>query len=314
MVKIQIVGAGSLGLLFAGKLAASCTVELVTRRKVQAALLRKDGLQLKGQAPVYEGEHLRFVSFEEKKKGTGLQKPFDYQLLTVKQTAIQDELISFLAAWLSPHTTVVCFQNGIGHEERLLSGIPSSQLLLAVTAQGARKHSDTMVEHTGNGWTYIGGARKGNQQNQEKNIKRLQKILKKEGIELLVSNNIYEKIWNKLLINSVINPVTAILGVPNGDLLHSEPALKLMSSLYKEGLLCAKAERIPVQENMWEQILSVCQNTSSNLSSMLQDRLGARQTEIEYINGSLLRIGRKYGFHLPVNETIYQLIRALEPK
>ncbi|MDT2262058.1 2-dehydropantoate 2-reductase N-terminal domain-containing protein [Paenibacillus larvae] len=168
MVKIQIVGAGSLGLLFAGKLAASCTVELVTRRKEQAALLRKDGLQLKGQAPVYEGEHLRFVSFEEKKKGTGLQKPFDYQLLTVKQTAIQDELISFLAAWLSPHTTVVCFQNGIGHEERLLSGIPSSQLLLAVTAQGARKHSDTMVEHTGNGWTYIGGARKGNQQNQEK--------------------------------------------------------------------------------------------------------------------------------------------------
>lgn len=315
MVKIQIIGAGSLGLLFAGKLASSCSIELVTRRKEQADLLRKEGLKLMGQPPIYESENLRFVSLEEKKEETGISELIDYQFLTVKQTAIQNELISLLADWLSPQTAVVCFQNGIGHEERLLSGIPSGQLLLAVTAQGARRHTDNLVEHTGNGWTYVGAAvHKGNRQNQEKNIKRLQKILKKEGIELFVSNNIYEKVWSKLLINSVINPVTAILGLPNGDLLHSKPALKLMNSLYMEGLLCAKAEGVPIPENMWEQILSVCQNTSSNLSSMLQDRLSVRQTEIEYINGSLLRIGRKHGFRLPVNETVYQLIKALEPK
>ncbi|MCS7463428.1 2-dehydropantoate 2-reductase [Paenibacillus doosanensis] len=318
MMRVRVVGAGALGMLLAASLSVRGTnVELVARSGEQAARLESEGLLLTDRDDA--GEPLSvtarpriFAADELASGGAAKHGPPDVVLLTVKQTAVTDDLARELADQLKPDSRLVCFQNGIGHTDVLSRHISAGQILIAVTTEGALRHSQRHVEHTGRGSTWLGSLEEGEATGSAAMQKKLQNLFQDAGFAVSLSNQINSKVWNKLMINAVINPLTAILQIPNGMLLKLPAAMPLMRGLYEEGAGLAKQLGIGLADDLWDQLLDVCRLTAANSSSMLQDIRARRRTELDAITGGLLAQARRIGMELPTHAAVYQLVRAIE--
>lgn len=315
-MRIMIIGAGSLGLLFASKLAAFCTdLMLVTRTQEQAEELKLKGIQLEEMdLPMRTIQNIDISSYiyETSDLHDSSNREVDYIFLMVKQTAITEELIHFIRSQMTTDTCLVSFQNGIGHEHKLSQANGAGRLLLAVTTEGAKRSGWRTVSHTGHGITHIGTLKSGEQEKGPNPHILLAELLERAGFQTVLSKNMEVMVWHKLAINAVINPLTAILRVSNGELLKSSWTRSLMQDLYQEVLLLASDQGISLPEGLWETILQVCQATSSNHSSMLQDVEAGRLTEIDYMNGRLVQMARDVGLELPANNMVHKLIKAIE--
>ncbi|MDO3678164.1 ketopantoate reductase family protein [Paenibacillus ehimensis] len=322
MGRFTVIGAGALGTLFAAKLfEAGHEVEVVVRRAERQAEIEAAGLRLIDAVPGPEEKGARAVItafprvslWEEKvafggKDGSGPH----FILLAVKQSAITRELGLELGRRMSPSAWIVCLQNGIGHLETLTPYVPAERLISAVTTEGAMISAAGEAVHTGSGTTWIGAAGEERAEVSEIAQKNLVYWLQLAGFSASVSKNISSRIWQKLLINAVINPLTALLRVPNGELLSLPEAGELMRALYEEGVALARALDIRLEPDLWEQLLEVCRRTANNSSSMLQDMAAGRRTEIDAITGGLLREAERGGIALPTHLTVYRLIKAAE--
>ncbi|NOU95422.1 2-dehydropantoate 2-reductase [Paenibacillus sp. LMG 31456] len=325
-MKIRVVGAGAMGMLLASRLiSAGANVELVTRTIGQAQLIREQGLLFTAGAESVNNSNKDIfkvtpvvLCFEEAAASAEAVKETaelpDMILLMLKQTSITEELAAAMKVQLrKPGSKLVCFQNGIGHIELLQRYIPQEQLLVAVTTEGALKHSPHHVEHTGRGMTWIGDDKSGIQAiNDNTLVKKFKKLMFDAGFTVNLSNNITSKVWNKLLINAVINPITAILQVRNGLLPELPASYVLMRTLFDEGVMLADELDIELAPDLWEQLLDVCRRTANNQSSMLQDVLSKRQTENDAITGGLLARARGTEVVMPTHNTMYHLLRSIE--
>lgn len=323
MSRYTIIGAGALGILFAAKLTAcGFPTELIARRDEQRQRLVKEGIALGygGEAPLRVFPAVvRMEEIDARADGAREADEPHYLILAVKQTDITVQLAESLRNRMGPASWVVCLQNGIGHAETLMSHIPSDRLLLAVTTEAALKRSDTAVEHTGQGETWIGAHTPQALPEAEAAVsleiqKKLANELESAGFRTFLSNDINSRIWQKLLINAVVNPLTAILQVRNGELLQTSEVREYMRELLTEGETLAAGLGIPLEPQLWERLLQVCRLTAANRSSMLQDVMAGRRTEIEAINGSLIRMGEGLGLKMTAHKSVYRLVRALEER
>ncbi|MFL1674253.1 ketopantoate reductase family protein [Paenibacillus dendritiformis] len=320
---VDIIGGGALGLLFAGRLLAGgeAGVRLWTRTEEQAEKIRTEGfeaVELSGQRSRYEGvDAFPLPLAPARLRRHGLEAGMIW--LFVKQTHIGPELLSVLAEMpRQPGATLVCFQNGVGHAEALAGVWPSPSLAVAVTTEAAAREGMNRIRHTGSGATWIGpAAAEEDARSHALNFSCVsaKNLLEKAGIEAFVSNNIEDMVYQKLLVNAVINPLTALLRVKNGELLDGAERMELMRDLLAEAAGVYHAAGIPVnEEEAWKRIMDVCRLTAGNTSSMLQDILAGRPTECEAITGAIIRLGARYGAGTPLHQTIYRLIRAGEPR
>lgn len=335
-MRIECVGSGSLGLLFAARLSdAGADVVLVTSTEEQADRLNAEGVALQdGSGTIYRAvaaECYRETAPAAEGSPDSEERDADWLLLTVKQKHITPELARWLAKRIGLKTRLICFQNGIGHAERLAAEISPDRIYAAVTTEGARRDGLNHVSHTGRGVTRIGKAFTGSKESGthgtyvprpedaqedayfDENEKNMRQLFLSAGFETFLSKHMDSFIWQKLLINAVINPLTALLGVTNGKLAEMPETRELMDKLVAEGCEVASAKGIRLQAgDMISEVLKVCERTSLNHSSMLQDLVSGRMTEIEWINGSLLREAAEHQIALPVNRTLYALVKAKE--
>lgn len=311
---IQVIGAGAIGMLVAGKLSlrGGVRTELVARTAAQREELERKGLT------VYDGETeataaLEVSAFAEGAPSEGAGEP-DWLLLAVKQKDIDEPLMRFVRGRMGGKTKLLCWQNGVGHAERLSRHVPASRIYLAVTTEGARKLSHAEVRHTGVGTTHIGpyAAEEDGEAGARDDEKKLIDALRSAGFACTLSKHIHTQVWNKLLINAVINPLTAILAVPNGRLPALAGGSELMRALYDEAVAALAAGGHPVADDAWEQLLEVCRLTARNRSSMLRDIEEGRATEIDWITGSLLALADSHGVAVPTHRTVYHMIKAME--
>ncbi|WP_236287523.1 ketopantoate reductase family protein [Paenibacillus allorhizoplanae] len=314
---IMIIGAGSLGLLFAAQLAPNCSqLTLVTRSEGQARELAEHGIQLVGTESLETklAKSIVFQSYSEEISGSmaPVAREVDYIFLMVKQTAISPELITYIQSKMTRHTYLICFQNGVGHEVKLSQAIGWDKLLFAITTEGAKRIGPTSVKQTGHGITYLGELEPKNLAVTNHQQIFIVQLLELAGFRAELSKNMEVRIWTKLVINAVINPLTAILRVQNGELLRSAWALSLMQELYQEVLRLAAAKGIELPIDLWDTVQAVCEATKTNHSSMLQDIEASRHTEIDYLNGSLVKMGNELGLDLPANSMVYRMIKAIE--
>lgn len=314
-------------MLMAGRLfQAGVCVELVTRTIGQANQIRTEGLKLSESELQSEGTgailKVPALAMEELGRSSvkssinvnpeaGTDDP-DVIMLMVKQTSITDDLAFELSRQLTPSSRLVCFQNGIGHIDRLSRCISLAQIWIAITTDGAFKQTDHLVRHTGKGTTWLGPVLSNTSTMEMEAVHNLQNLLNHAGFSSMVSNNINSKVWNKLLINAVINPVTAILRVRNGALPRTPAVLPLMRSLLDEASLLADRLGIELAADLWEQILLVCERTADNHSSMLQDVMAGRTTEIEAITGGLIQAASGLDLQLPTHSVMYATVRSIE--
>lgn len=320
-MRVLLVGGGSIGLLMAGRLARGpAEVHLVCRSSNQAEAVASGGITINGLDGTRQTVNLASVSAFDSAAAADSQpiaSSWSWILLTVKQKDLTTQLIQWLSTQMGENTRLVGFQNGIGHMELLAETLPKSRLFAAVTTEGAKRESSTEVSQTGRGTIWLGRAFSDNKQTREhlmdeEETESLLQVLREVGIDARGERAMTTRIWNKLIVNAVINPLTAISEVKNGQLLNDSHRQSLARQLYREAKQVAASLDILTADDLWEQIEEVCRKTADNYSSMLQDRMERRKTEIDWINGSLLRLALMQGISVPAHENIFNQVKSLE--
>jgi len=296
---VVVIGGGAVGLLLSARLRmGGQSVELVTRSKEQAVMLRRDALSFQQLT----GETAR-VTVAASPMGPTLP-PGDLYVLAVKQTDLP-ELLPRLCN-LGAEARILAMQNGMGHRELLADTLDLSRCYFAINTEGARRTSPAEVIHTGSGLIRVGPWERNAQRDPV--IQSFLEACDRSGIPVRPEEEIAPFAWRKLLANAVINPLTTLFEIPNGMLLELPATVKLMRELFEEAAVVANHCGQKIVEADWQEIGTICRNTSHNYSSMLQDFWNGRTTEVEAINGYLVRLGQQAGIPTPLHETVRRAI------
>ncbi len=147
----------------------------------------------------------------------------------------------------------------------------------------------------------------------ERELILLRDILNLTSLRTEIVEDIITKSWEKVLVNIGINALGALTRMPNGKLIESEELKSIMDGCINEAVKVAKSVKIGIEDKNYLKIAyDVARKTATNKNSMLQDILNGRQTEIEFINGRILKLGKKSGIKVPYNSLLTYLIRGLE--
>ncbi|MCJ8011382.1 2-dehydropantoate 2-reductase [Paenibacillus sp. KQZ6P-2] len=319
---IDLIGGGSLGLLYGGKLAAAgVKVRLWCRSAEQVEQLQMKGILIQntyGAAEALAKPEAFTAGVIEEFASYWKQEPGQWIFLMTKQK--DTEAVCQMSAGLLEQDKlaqdrrpgVVGFQNGYGHMERIERILPGWPLYAAVTTEGAKRTALHEVLHAGMGTTWIGVTEQSNIGREiAVNPDHLVKMLQKAGFSAVLSNDIDSRIYRKLLINAVINPLTALWDISNGELLASDKRMQMMRMLLDEALVVYEACGISCDEDIWEQIVEVCAATAGNTSSMRKDVQDGAATEVDWINGSIVALAGKAGIRAAAHEMVTGIIKGL---
>lgn len=302
-MEVAIIGGGSLGMMWSARMLQGGIVPtLIVRTDEQKEFLQQQGL-------IYSENDELNIFHPKVESLTSYQGELPFlTILTVKQTHISS-LLPFLRGHINKKGYIFLLQNGLGHYEKLIEVMAPHQIILGSTSDGALRHKPNYVERTGYGEIWFGlHGEAAPPETIKAEVDRMQQL----GLHIIWDEHIMRRLWRKCMINCAINPLTALLNVENGQLLHSDKTLRLMRDIYEEAIEVAKVNGFQFYEDLWQEIAAVCRNTSRNRSSMLQDLLGNRKTEIEYINGYIVTAGERVGVSTPYNQMMLRLIHAKE--
>jgi 2-dehydropantoate 2-reductase len=199
-------------------------------------------------------------------------------------------------------------QNGLGNLESMAGEVGPGRLLAGVAFLGVTRRAEGDIILAGQGRISI-GAPAGSQVS-PKELAGVIAVLQEAGLECRETPDIEAALWDKLLVNVGINPLTALLRVPNGALPELPAAWDLAVAAATEAQTVARAAGINLEVNPEARLRQVCTVTAANRSSMLQDVLAGRPTEIEALNGQVSARGRALGVATPVNDVLTGLLRA----
>ncbi len=293
-MKFIIFGAGAIGSLFGALLSVKNDVLLIGRREHMDAIER-EGLKIEG---ITEG------IFHPKTKWDGSR--YDVVILTTKAYDTRKALEEIVNKF--GRLPVLSLQNGLKNEEIIAEIVGEEYAIGGITSHGATFLQEGKILHAGKGETVIGEL---NGRITER-IKEIGEAFNACGIDTKISNKIKEEIWKKAVVNVVINGLTTLLRCKNGELLKSRYAEEMMKKICMECVEIARTEGIEINEKIIDKTKEVAKNTAENISSMLQDIMRGKKTEVEEINGEIVRIAKKHGINACANEFLYNLIKAME--
>jgi 2-dehydropantoate 2-reductase len=289
-MRITIFGTGALACLFAGHISPVAEVTLLGGWTAGLQAIRQRGITLEPANGPVKTVAVSAAGYDEP------TPPADLALVLVK-TWQTPQAAAALPARLKPGGLALTLQNGLGNLEQLG---PSARL--GVTTLGATLLGPGRVRPGGQGPTHIAGP------------PWIADTLAAAGFEAhtVAEQAIDSLLWGKLAVNCGINALTALLRVPNGELLRRPDALLLMEQAAAECAAVAAARGIPLPyADAAAEARSVAARTATNHSSMFQDILRGAPTEIEAINGAVARAGQSLGVPVPVNTTLWHLVSAL---
>lgn len=301
-MKIAIVGPGAIGCLFAYFLSKSKEeIWLLDKNPERAKKLKNNGIRIEG----ISGTGLAKVNVTSEPKEIGLTELI---FITVKSYDTK-EAIKNAKPIISKESLVLTIQNGLGNTEIISEIVDQDRVLGGITNQGATLLDTGCIKHAGKGETVIG--RLDNKISSE--LRSIRELFNKVGIETRLSKDIKSLIWSKLIINAGINGLTAITRLNNGRLIEFETTRKILREAVNEAIRVAKKKRIKLAyDDPLSKVEAVCEATSGNISSMLQDVLKEKRTEIDFINGAIVRQAEAIDVPVPVNTVITNLIKAIE--
>jgi 2-dehydropantoate 2-reductase len=295
--RVLIVGSGAMACWYAARLAPHAVVTLAGQWTEGLAALRQGGVTLER-----DGERTRYsvgvAGYTE------ALPPCKLALVLVK--AYQTEAAAeALARWLAPDGLAVTLQNGLGNVEVLRRRLGPERAVLGVTTCGATLVAPAIVRQGGVGPTSIA---------RHPRAAALLRILQRAGLPAELADDAHGVAWGKLAISAAVNPVTALLRIPNGALLEPRwrPARRVAEGAMSEAAATARAAgiRLPYADGPAE-LEAVLRRTAANRASMLQDLEAGRPTEVEAINGAVVREAEGRGVPVPVNRVLLALIRSL---
>ena len=307
-MQVTVIGAGAMGSLFGALLQrAGNAVALVDVRPEHVAALRKrdliveepDGTRLAVRVPATTDADEALTA--------------DLFVLFVKTPFTAAALKPF-AGRIPARAVVLSLQNGIGNDEAITRALGRRvRITLGVTAQAATSLGPTMVRHRASGPTIIGlpdGQR-------PPELEAIASAFSEAGIPTRTTRHVFEHVWQKLIVNVGINALTALANLPNGELFADPEMATLVRRLVTEAASVMRAEGIPAPpRDPVDFVRAVAEATKADRSSMLEDLLAGRRTEIDAINGEIVRLGERHGVDVTANRVVTTLVhqRAKHPK
>lgn len=303
-MKIAIIGSGAMGSLFGGLLAENGhKVTLADKRKKLVRKINENGLKITNLK-----NKKRTIEVKATTSVKNITKP-DLAIIFVKspdtEKAVKDSI-----QILNPDVNILTLQNGLGNPETIAKHIPEEKIIAGTTTHGSTEKTPGHVKHAGEGDTVIGRYFTDN----DGFVDDLATTLTDAGIKTNVSNDIQKFVWEKVLVNIGINPLTALARVKNGALLEFKAGTNILERAIEEGIKIAKAEGVKIRDDIISHAKNIAKKTKDNKSSMLQDIEQGRKTEIEYLSGAIVKKAEKHNISVPTNETLNNLILLAEEK
>ena len=293
---IGILGAGSLGRLWGAMLPAG-----------GLAFIARPG------EPTGASVDYRFRPFKgpESQVRIPFLQPGDEPELILVTTKAGDTLdaVAGVINQFAIDTPILLFQNGLGSQQAVAKRWPERPILAASTTEGANRPESGLLVHAGTGDTWVGPMTSP----AKATVRKAVTMLATSGLNIHPETDIVQRLWQKLIINAGINPYTAILDCPNGKILDAPLYQSTIDQLCLElSQLMDAAVRIrQTPDALRERIEQVARNTAGNTSSMRADVQRGRQTEIDFINGYVAKLGKELGIETPVNQMLTERVQQL---
>jgi 2-dehydropantoate 2-reductase len=294
---ILLVGTGALATLFAARLSeAGHSVSMLGTWKNGLKALQENGARIvdaNGNERAY-----KVHATNDPREVHGAK----HALVLVKSWQTE-RAAHQLRESLADDGLAITLQNGIGNKETLIRDLGADRVSLGITTTGATLVGPGLVKMGGEGVISL-------EQNQA--LGPLEAALRSSNFNLQIVDDAKSLVWGKLVINAAINPLTALLRIPNGELLSRPLARRVMSALARETAQVAEAEHVHLPfSNPVDAAEDVARKTAANMSSMFQDVRRGAPTEIDAICGAVTRRGEKHGIKTPYNRACWQLVRAI---
>ncbi len=296
---VLIMGSGAMASLFAARLSSvSIPVTMFALRPENVQALKQNGVCLVDKSGEEHNYPVEVVS------QTSECAAARYALVTVKSWQTE-RTARHLSGCLANDGLALTLQNGLGNREQLAHILGAERVTLGVTTIGATLLAPGKVQQAGEGVISLSA---------HPRLAPLSNLLQMAGFIIETAPNATVLLWGKLVINAAINPLTALLGVPNGELLRRSQARQLLQATAREAAAVAVAQgiQLPYPDPVVA-AESIARNTAANHSSMLQDVQRGGPTEIDAICGAIVQAGEHTGVPTPINRTLWQLVKSLEP-
>lgn len=295
-LKIAVMGAGSVGCYFGGMLARAGHPVTLIARPQHVAAIRRDGLWLDTRS---FSEYVPVEASSEAEAIRGAKLVLCCVKSTDSEAAAQQ-----MAPFIDHDAVVLSLQNGVDNAARLQAvlGRPVAPAVVYVATEMA---GPGHVRHHGRGDLVVApGAMS----------PAMADLLVAAGVPIAYSDNVIGALWAKLILNCAYNALSAISLIPYGRLFHSAGVEAVMRDVVDECLAVAGAEGVSVAGDVWQNICDIAVSMPAQLSSTAQDVARGKPSEIDHLNGYILRRGEALGIAVPVNRTLHTLVRLLETR
>lgn len=293
-MRVAVIGAGAVGCYYGGMLARAGHEVAFVGRPAHVDAINARGLLFETRA---------FTEYVKASATTDAHTlpPPDLALVCVK-SGDTAEAGRALASRLAPHTIALCLQNGVDNAERL-GAVIGRAALAAVVYVGAEMAGPGHVKHNGRGELVIGASAAS---------ANLARMLIEAGVPTEVSADIDAALWTKLIVNCAYNALSAIAQIAYGPLLEVDGARELMSAAVVECLAVARACGIRLPDDLLASTLALAQTMPAQTSSTAQDLARGKPTEIDFLNGYVVRKGTEKGVATPVNRALQTMVHIAE--
>ncbi|MGM0509649.1 MAG: ketopantoate reductase family protein [Thermoplasmatota archaeon] len=293
-MKFGVVGPGSLGSYLAGMLSIENDVHLIGRRELDIDNIKISGLIDLDTDVDYSKDPEDLVDSD--------------CIIICTKSYDTNEAMKEISHHIGENTYILSLQNGLDNEKIISQYVGENRVVGGVTSIGITFIEHGHVKLAGGGDTHIGIFPEG----KSDFVIELADVFNSAGIKTQITDNVYGHIWKKVIINSGINPLTALTGLKNGEILESDEAHEILIKLCEESARVALEEVNLPEGDPVKETENVAELTSENRSSMLQDIENKRKTEIDCINGAVCIAGKKLGIKTPYNKTLTALVKAKE--
>lgn len=295
-MKIAVMGAGAVGCYYGGMLARGGHEVTLIGRPTHVAAISQAGLLLDTQS---FREHVALHASSEAAAVAGA----DLVLCCVKSTDTE-QAGAEMAPHLAAEAVVLSLQNGVDNAARLQAqlGRPVIPTVVYVATEMAGAGH---VRHHGRGELVIGPAPRSTE---------LAALFAAAGVPLQVSDNVIGELWAKLVLNCAYNALSAIAQMPYGRLVQGVGVEEVMRDVVRECLAVAAADGVTIPGDTWAAVQRIAATMSGQYSSTAQDLARGKPSEIDHLNGYVLRRGAAHGVATPANRVLHTVVRLLESR
>jgi 2-dehydropantoate 2-reductase len=296
-MKVAVMGAGAVGCYFGGMLARAGHDVTFIARPQHVEAIRRDGLRMETK------------TFDERVRLRAVTEPdgardADLVLFCVKSTDTESAGRA-LQPFLRPGALVLCLQNGVDNAERLRGVLPEQAVAAAVVYVATEMAGPGHLKHHGRGELVIEPAA---------GSERAAQALRDAGVPTEISDNVRGALWFKLILNCAYNAVSAIAQRPYGESVQGEGIRDVMRDVVDECLAVARADGVPVPGDAHAATRKLVESMPSQYSSTAQDLARGKPTEIDFLNGHVVRRGQALGIATPANRVLWALVKLIESK